>query len=667
MVKAEHGHAVKFPSNGAIQANRTVHMGSEYAECVARFCAIRKAFNVALNNRATFGRLSFNDFPYIDPKNGAVVGNPKNVHLSFVLRDPRIALEYYETNPSNIPHVDGIKSEFLQHKFYDEIEYRTSFGFIPNESKDAVPPEFSSLVQFDTVGVNKCKLDIRNSSVPPVVGYLMTRNCMEEILGHYSGHAFYHMNMRQTLTLLEIMARESRADNHNNKANSSFEEYGDSRILIPGSNNNLRFPPTISLKKSDGPYKIYPAYGTIKVYDQTFEVDQPFVPEWERGLPWTVLEPKLEKVIKNTPDYMKLSSHKITHLKLSVRIKTWSLFPRDDVPFDEDDITDDKPFLTSEGCKLRSEMILHQVVEVSSVYLPTKPRTFQADGKFVFVTTNRGYSFHGGSHTFKHFGGEVGCITQHFGNGLPLQAEIECVKQRNSKEDVAALTWFPLINKNIAAEALAYGADKMVSEVVMHKYRNPEEIKLDHVGKISLPSQLAEDPDSVSDENMNRAKASVNRLKSIAKSWSKNFDDKDAKTDPTDGEQPYHILSWAKPYFVFLVLAPVKSVAYALHRAHRVIFYSPQGHLPKGMAYAPAWDLVDVDVNEGGAVDAPRAGMAPPQSPRTAPMRADPMPPPAPVPANSKMAALDSDDELDLREVMLAASQPSVFDHEVYM
>jgi hypothetical protein len=31
------------------------------------------------------------------------------------------------------------------------------------------------------------------------------------------------------------------------------------------------------------------------------------------------------------------------------------------------------------------------------------------------------------------------------------------------------------------------------------------------------------------------------------------------------------------------------------------------------------------------------------------------------------MAALDSDDELDLREVMLAASQPSVFDHEVYM
>ena len=82
---------------------------------MARFCAIRKAFNVALNNRATFGRLSFNSFPYIDPKNGAVVGNPKNVHLSFVLRDPRIAFEYYETNPSNIPHVDGIKSEFLQH------------------------------------------------------------------------------------------------------------------------------------------------------------------------------------------------------------------------------------------------------------------------------------------------------------------------------------------------------------------------------------------------------------------------------------------------------------------------------------------------------------------------------------------------------------------------
>jgi hypothetical protein len=629
-------------------------MGSEYAECVARFCAIRRAFNVALNNRETFGRIVFDDMPYINTKSGAVVGNPNNVHLSFVLRDPSSAREYYKTNPSNIPHANAIIDEFMQHKPYESIEYRTSFGFIPSESKDAVPPDFSSIIQFDTVGVNKFKLDIRNSFVPPVLGYLMTPNSMSDILGHYEGHAFYGMNMRHTLTLLGVMARESRIDNQNNRANSDFEEYGDKRILVPGPDNNMRHPTIISLKKSDGPYKIYPAYGTIKVYDQTFEVDQPFVVEWESGLPWTALEPKLEKVIKNTPDYMKLGSHEITHLKLSVRIKTWTLFPRDEVPFHEDDITDDKPCLTSEGCKLRSEMILHQVIEVSSVYLPTKPRTFQADGKFVFVTTNRGYVFPEGSHTFKQNGRDVGCITQHFGNGLPLQAEIECVTQRNSKEDVAKLTWFPIINKNIAAEALAYGADKMVSEVVAHRCKNPEEIKLDH-------HSFPEDPEQ----------NSINRLQSIAKSWSKNFDDRDAKTDPTDGEQPYHILSWAKPYFVFLVLAPVKSVAYALHRAHRVIFYSPQGHLPKGMAYAPAWDLVDTGIDEGGVVDAPMTprGADQPQSPRvfkipSAPDRGTSM---ADGTTNSKMAALDSDDELDLREVMLAASQPSVFDHEVYM
>ena len=663
MVKAEQGRVVKNPNAAVVYATKYREFKNMYSEAIAEFCSIRGQFETSLNNNNTNGTLKYGPVnPYIEKATGTVVGSSEMLHMSIVLRDIRLAREYYKNNPSTFDTKDEIMK--LCHPVdYSKVVYSTSFSFISDGVKETMPSDFSRVEQVDSDRLFKCQLDVRSNVIPPVVGYLLKPDVMEEIVSRYSNHAFYKMNMSHVLTSLAIMSRDSIVENKKLTTESGeYEMFGDPNIIKIGFNNELLYKPVITLVASEGPYKVYPAYGTIKIYDQTYEIDQPFVHDGSLGLPWANLSKDINKLLHSNKNLESVSSHKICKVKLTVRIKTWTLYPQADTPLYEDPVTKGKS-LDMHSHAMNPEMIMHQIVEVSSTYLPNKPYTLQANGKFVFVTTNRGISYKvNSSHTFSERLDDVGCITQHFGNGLPLQVDIRSSIDNAIDHRFSYKSWYSLINKNISVETLAYGADKMIQKALKHKIDTNEEFKIDHL------------PDS-NDE------ATKKLRRTFALSWQKNFQERKVKTETNDGEQPYHYLSYSKPWFACIVIAPVRSSAFALVRAMKVIFYAPLGHLESNETYAPNWDLFEPDAVQDADVyeqaDAPASAQV---SPREPPAQSTQPEFVAPSPRtrgaegvgydDNRMAshyALDSDDERDLQDIMMSASRPSLFDQEVYM
>lgn len=653
IVKAEQGRVVRNPNAAVVHATKNREFKNMYSETIAEFCSIRGQFETSLNNNNVRGVLKFGmTDPYIEKATGTVVGNPDKIHMSIVMRDPKLAMQYYKSNPS----VFGTKEQILdlcKSVHYEKITYSTSFSFMSDGAKETMPSDFSRVDQVDSSALFKCKLDVRSNVIPPVVGYLLKQDVMEDILSRYSNHCFYKMNMSHVLTSLVIMSRDTVVENKKTTSHSGeYEMFGDPNIVVKGKDNDLRHKPVITMVASEGPYKVHPAYGTIKIYDQTYEIDQPFVEDGSLGLPWTNLSKDINKLLQSNSNLTSVFSHRIAKVKLLVRIKTWTLYPQTDTPLYEDPVTKGKS-LDMNSCTLESEMILHQVVEVSSTYLPNNPHTLQANGKFVFVTTNRGMSYpRGSSHTFSELLNDVGCITQHFGNGLPLQVEIKSSKDDPSDDRISRKSWYSLINKNIAVETLAYGADKMVQKALNYKIEHNATFNLDHLADT---------------ENLTQ----INLRKTFALSWKKNFQERVAKTETNDGEQPYHYLSYSKPWFACIVIAPVRSSAYALVRAIKVIFYAPQGHLKGNEAYAPNWDLIEPDpLLDGDVYDYADYPESAKNSPRGDDGFKQPLPKasgPVGIDDMASRYTLDSDDERDLQDIMMSASRPSLFDNEVYM
>ena len=662
IVKAEQGRVVRNPNAAVVYATKNREFKSTYSEAIGEFCSIRGQFETSLNNNNVRGILKFDmTDAYIEKATGTVVGNPDKLHMSIVMRDPKLARQYYQSNPSLFSTKEQMM-KVCQTVHYEKITYSTSFSFISDGTKETMPSDFSRVDQVDSSTLFKCKLDVRSNVIPPVVGYLLKQDVMEDILSRYSNHCFYKMNMSHVLTSLAIMSRDTIVENKKITTHSGeYEMFGDPNIIVKGKDNELRHKPVITMVASEGPYKVYPAYGTIKIYDQTYEIDQPFVEDGSLGLPWTNLSKDINKLLQSNNNLTSVFSHRIAKVKLLVRIKTWTLYPQTDTPLYEDPVTKGKS-LNMQSCTLDSEMILHQVVEVSSTYLPNKPHTLQANGKFVFVTTNRGMSYpRGSSHTFSELLNDVGCITQHFGNGLPLQVEIKSSKDDPSDDRISRKSWYSLINKNIAVETLAYGADKMVQKALNNMLNNNIFFHIDHLA----------DTEEAASKDLRRT---------FAKSWKKNFQERVEKTETNDGEQPYHYLSYSKPWFACIVIAPVRSSAYALVRALKVIFYAPQGHLSDKETYAPNWDLIEPDPMLDGTVyekdNAPESAKNSPRvagdgerdgvflRPRTSGSEGTGGGAESMVQSHY---ALDSDDERDLQDIMMSASRPSLFDNEVYM
>ena len=671
MVKAEQGRTLQETNNGVISARHIRDNVTEFGKATAEFCVVRNHFEMSMGDRDVHGYIRWGDEkPCINKVSGAVIGNPDKVHLSIVLKDPELAKQYYSLNPSVFREKQKLLDICNMKPKYTEVEYSTSFSFISDTGNEYMPPDFCRVDQVDSEKMFKCNLDLRSDMIPPVVGYLLTPDTMMEVLDHYAEHVFYRMNMRDILTLLRIMSRDSRIENK--RSGEVVKEFGSASMMVRGSDNELQNKPVITLVSNNNPCKVYPAYGIIKIYDQTYEVEQPFVEDGSNGIPWSGLDRNMEKLIFSRPEFAQKGEHLISRLKLTVRIKTYTLFPRANKPVCEKDAKE------VQALNLGSEKILHQVIEVSSTYVSNFPNTFRAGGKFVFVTTNRGYKFTVNKAAAHHFvphhafgaskgSNNVACITQHFGNGMPLQTEIQWHKDDPDQEQFSASSWYSLINKNIAAETLAYGADRMVQAVVDYKLDHQKPIYVDHL-----------------DEGV--AATNQELMKHFALSWKKNFKDRQRKIETHNGEQPYHYLSYAKPWFTCIVVANTRPSPFALVRALKVIFYVPQGHLSKSNTFVPDWDLIEPDPNTVDLVDDPKtprgdAGQVL-HSPRLwrearAPVPVFPpaaSPPAAPPPAGdgdgmfeNKYDALDSDDERDLHDIMMSASRPSLFDNEVYM
>lgn len=638
----------------------------QFTEALGTYMRVRHVFADMLNNQMTKGSIETKKLPFLNKKNGHAVGNIDHMNFYFLLKDPSIAHHYYQANPSLFT-IENPWEAFYRHKQNEVIglDYVTSFGFISKGMGSRASTDFSSIRHFDHYNQNRCMFDIRNKYIPPVLGYMMTKDTMEQVLSRYYQHPFYQLNMCHVLTLLEVMARDSRIDTK--LPDRNFVEIGDAMLL----NMRNSKPPVITLNSEKKPVKLYTGYGIIKAYDQTYNIEQCLTDGESLGYPWTALNTKMQEVVDRQKPNLCFGSHLVSKIILTVNLKTWSFQKTRTYDFRKQDFTSNQYKYINKKATFREEF-LHQVVEVRTHYVCNSPMSFQPHGKFVFVTSNQGYAYDDMGVGYKN----LACLTQHFGDGLPLQVEIEGDVPTKYYDDNS---WYPFINKALAAETFAYSTDKMVHQAITQL---PKHKKMMDAVKITGMTKIHEDPaprkESGQDENeysllykaweSNGKTATRQRFaRFVINSWARNFPPTHAKTDPYEGAQQYHHNSYVKSYFACIVIGNSRNSIYAYNRVQRVIFFRPCGQLPFNQTFAPDWDLIGNNFELNPA-------LLRPQTPRNAqgidlnqmvlqsPRYLDPS-----LTVHLDARLDDSDDELDIDEIMRSATHPSVFDNEVYM
>lgn len=645
----------------------------QFTEALGTYMRVRHVFADMLNNQMTSGSLETKKLPYLNKKNGQAVGNIDHMRFYFLLKDPSIAHHYYHNNPSFFSFEDEWDTFYKnQQNEVACLDYVTSFGFIPKGISGRAPPDFSSIKQFDHYNQNRCMFDIRNKYIPPVFGYMLTKDTMEQVLSRYHQHPFYQLNMCHVLTLLEVMARDSRIDAK--LPDRDFVEVGDALLL---SMRNHK-PPVITLNSEKKPTKIYTGYGIIKAYDQTYNVEQCLSNGESLGYPWTALNNKMQEVVDRQKPALCFGSHLVSKIILTVNMKTWS-FQKTDMPdFHKQEFTSSSYTYIKKKAKFKEEF-LHQVVEVHTHYVCNSPMSFQPHGKFVFVTSNQGYAYDSLRNSYYN----LACMTQHFGDGLPLQVEIEGALPTDYYDDNS---WYPFINKALAAETFAYSTDKMVHQAITQLSKHKDMMNAAQITgilkikedprPIQVPGQNSDDYRLAMDIWNKGGKTATRQrfARFVINSWARNFPPTHAKTDPYEGAQQYHHASFVKPYFACIVIGNCRNSIYAHNRVQRVIFFRPCGQLPFNQTFAPDWDLVGTNFEISPA-------LLHPMTPRThgkidlhqmvlqSPRQLVAPRPELEAPLDSRLSSRldDSDDDLDLDEIMRSAAHPSVFDNEVYM
>jgi len=565
-----------------------------FKEAFGHYCYVRSGFSEVLNKTYIHTKRQITDGTqvpdtFIHPSTGLFYYNERNIKITYMLRDSSQVANYYRNLRGQFYHTEAICDACNDPG--DKVpHYTTSFSLIPKDKAHGLPSDFSSINQPDICQDDQIPLKIYGNITCPVVGYLLDRFSMESIINMYDGHPFYSMYVRHVLWALCRMSHNARVFH---RKRSTMQVRQDSVIKLEA--------PFVGRPVNTNPVTLHTGHKEIMIYDEQYQVQQPFCAQGEPGLPWTTLSPDLIHVIARQPPDTCYGSHKITHLNLRIHVVTYAI--RENVvekDLDQNDSHLPDEFIQEVQAACPDKNILAQVVEVSGSYFPLNNSTFQPNATLKFVTVNRGL------YTIGETLPDVRMIMHHFGYGLPIQTQIHSTPYN----------FYGYNHSTLPAELPLYAMDTALYEVLNRltsKEMNTEGHTVIRDADTRQVSHLIQDfPDVTA--GTDREPYKFHEI--LCDSMKKSFNRRDLKTDPYNGRPIYHYMSYCKPYFQMLVMGSASPRLFQPIRAARVLFGIPVGNM-KVTAYAPGWDRVgteDIMSNDmvshgaGSAPSSPRSG-----------------------------------------------------------
>lgn len=557
----------------------------------------------------------------VNKETGQIMFDPRECVVFPLYKSQNEMVEYYMRQPNLSPNAKNLLDNLYTVK-EDELRYNyyTSFSLIP-EGKLAgnkVCGEYNLLHQ--TEGVARftsekqdhySPLTISASDVFPVFACLMNAQEANSILESYQHSPFYYNFVKHVLWVL-----------HNLTLRKRFE---DGRVRGIKISDGSISKPSITYHRSPSFFTTYAASHAINTYDVCYNASLPM-----NNVSWEDLDPNLPAETK---------SEDLVSLNLQITITTHTSKPI---------------MLTSEFNSFEEnikkaqvrEKIVGQEIVVTGRYIGSHKSYHNPNCHLRFVTVNGGAGIsEEDENDYKHKANEMipRVIFMKFGYGMPLQMEI------SETQETDIPSFFGQMFPNVPIEKVIMNMNGVVSrmlDLAFHdeKDKRWETYKSDAevFGRncIWFPKQNI--------SNMPKA------TKIIAQSMKKNFDHRlNAKQNDPEGLFSYHYHSMCSRNYGFLVEG--SHVCNKLHmvRAVAVYFYWPVG-IPLSYSWTPDhvverqmnskvfrdfFQISDASVNKDSPINL----------------------------GNGQALAAAFHDDIDINEIMVSASRPSVFDEEVYM
>jgi hypothetical protein len=619
-----------------------------------------------------------------------------DLYVDFLFQDIQTAKHYYENLnvvengdneiPEKIRKVQSYVNDKLKYlmddfgfdsQYYLNLasqeeqfltRYDTSFTMIPFMSKTDMPQEsYNRIWQEDFLNIhenaNQIPFQVIGNNVCPVIGYFLTTEQLQRIYKSYlPEHPFYAMYMKHVLWVLSHLSENMK----------SLCRYN-TKIVHP-----TLPPPYITIKKRTTTVTVYTARHQIStlttIYKAKLDMNWTCSPE-----SWCNIDFMMAAVLTQlelTPhkpyakNFKTYQFQKVQYLELEIKVVTHAIKNLTNTP---------NNFLGRLKQMNDMKKVMAQKTSVKGRYVGTSPDLLQPNCEVVFVTTNKGdfkehdennipfqvvyippgdnrkppmpqeymYRYTDWVNTSKMVGMLIG-------EGLPIQVTL-----KNANHSMFGHNF-----SHLPSEVVTMGFCKAVEEMVSNLTK-PRGDSINHfcqeeVTEISL---------------------------TWAESASKNFSHQNKKVDKYDHDQ-YHSASICNRHMNFLVIGNNNQSPYGVQRVKYVFLALPQG-LISSKSFCPGWDRVsDKDYQEAmkpiyafpSQVVKKLKYIVEPESDEQGEL---------PIDKEININALGNDMQentfqninidkalsfdcfsnkiLTLEEVLAAASEPSIFDEEVYM
>jgi len=513
--------------------------------------------------------------------------------------------------------------------------FDTSYTMVPtNDLKHCkITRDYNMIRQRNALNKihNEVKLEVYGNVICPVIGYFLTTEDLMQIRSTYVGHPFYAMYMTHILWVLSNLAEPTKSVCKN--------------PLKIDSNSIL--PPCITVKKKATIFSVYTANAQVTTIQNVFHAKLDLQMDSNSTL-WQNVDPLMYAVQIALEESSSLHTlnQRVQGLELEIKVTTHAIKALKNSTDWSEKLEDKK----------KGKIIVSQQTVVMGRYVGDSPLLFQPNVQTVFVTTNRGYN-HKTSPKI---------VAMFIGEGMPLQMELDQMK-------------YPMFGHNIPTyptELTTMALVKSAYNILKHETVTGFD-RFNNVVPVETQKQSA----------------------------LRNFIHINTKTQDTTEVLQYHHASMCSQHMSFLVIGMPSISPYGFQRVKAVYWVLPQG-TKSGLSFCPEWDQISISNlknaihaaagNQGlkkaledyvdktktnlqdGRSDSPpldegEETMAEGDVSRAASGGAEGATRAAGVGEDGTMTSRKLDTslfynvKLTLDEVLAAASQPSIFDEEVYM
>jgi len=263
------------------------------------------------------------------------------------------------------------------------MTYTCSYAFVGyGENRSNLHLKNYTCIHLQDNPTSGAYLRVKERKVGSVLGFLLTADITQSILGPFSSHCFYLPYARLCLAALSNLCLDVK------QAHSRLLHLAQTE-----SGNFCKYNMTINDVSHQPPTKLYTANAEIMVYRKKYLAEFQFLDKagrqevsWKEFYgPMADLCIQLTRVAASTSTNVDYTGQKVSSLQLLINVVTYSACPLVS-EYDEDS-------LNRAAQMSIDEFILGDRVSIDGVYYGNMPHTMlQPNGTLNFVTVNRGFA-----------------------------------------------------------------------------------------------------------------------------------------------------------------------------------------------------------------------------------------------------------------------------------